>query len=154
ILMIVVLPAVVMPSAESFVLAGASSSVNDIVRPNAKHYGEKKMLLWSRLSVLIVSVVALISALVIPELVNLMVTGTAMTVSGLLAPVIIGLFWKKVSDAAGIASMWGGLGLAVIWQVLGHPFGLHPIFIGLPLSIIILLVMTLFTKPDTPASAQ
>src|SRR5699024_7715045 len=153
VLMIIVLLAVVISSADSFLLAGASSIVNDIVRPNATHYREKKMLLWSRYSVLIVSAVALISALVIPELVNLMVTGTAMTVSGLLAPVIIGMFWMRVPNSAGIASMWGGLVTAVIWQVLGHPFGLHPIFIGLPVSIIILLVMTLFTKPNSPARA-
>ena len=92
-----------------------------------------------------VSVIALVAALAIPGLVNLMVTGTAMSVSGLLAPVLFGMFWKRVTRAAGIASMWGGLIAAVVWQVLGHPFGLHPIFIGLPLSIAILLIVTLFT---------
>ncbi|CAM4359899.1 sodium:solute symporter family protein [Lacicoccus alkaliphilus] len=153
VLMIIVLLAVVISSADSFLMAGASSIVNDIIRPNTAHAGEKKMLLWSRLSVLIVSVIALVSALVIPELVNLMVTGTAMTVSGLLAPVVFGLFWKRVPEIAGIASMWGGLSVAVIWQVLGQPFDLHPIFIGLPLSIIILLIITLSTKPNAPARA-
>lgn len=106
------------------------------------------MLLWSRLSVLIISIISLILALSIPELVNLMVTGTAMAVSGLLAPIIFGLFWKKVTSAAGIASMWGGLISAVIWQVSGHPFGLHPIFIGLPVSIIILLAVTFATHKN------
>lgn len=150
VVMIIVVLAAVISSADSFLLAGSSSIVNDIIRPNASHYGDKKMLLWSKLSVLIVSVAALVLALVIPELVNLMVTGTAMTVSGLLAPIILGLFWKKVPNAAGIASMWGGLSVAVVWQILGHPFGLHPIFIGLPVSIVILLIMMVFTKPNAP----
>ncbi|WP_020008569.1 sodium:solute symporter family protein [Salinicoccus albus] len=148
VVMIIVLLAAVISSADSFLLAGSSSIVNDIIRPNFSHYDNKKMLVWSKLSVLIVSIVALVLALSIPELVNLMVTGTAMTVSGLLAPIIFGLFWKKVTNTAGIASMWSGLIVATVWQILGHPFGLHPIFIGLPLSIAVLLVVTCFSKQN------
>ena len=144
--MIVVLLAAVISSADSFLLAGSSSLVNDIIRPNFSHHGDKMMLLWSRLSVLIISVIALVLALTIPGLVNLMVTGTAMTVSGLFAPVIFGMFWKKVTQAAGLASMWSGLIIAVLWQIAGHPFGLHPIFIGLPVSVIILLAVTFITN--------
>ena len=146
VVMIVVLLATVISSADSFFIAGSSSIANDLIRPNVKQSDNKKMLAYSKISVLIVSVIALVFSLAIPGLVNLMVTGTAMSVSGLLAPVLFGLFWKRVTKLAGLASMWGGLLTAVIWQVLGHPFGLHPIFIGLPISIGILLVVTFFTK--------
>ncbi|SDK63857.1 sodium:solute symporter family protein [Lacicoccus qingdaonensis] len=142
VVMIVVLLAAVISSADSFMLAGASSIVNDIVRPNFPHYSSARMLLWSRLSVLIISLIGLVLALTVQGLVNLMVTGTAMAVSGLLAPIMFGMFWKKATKTAGIASMWGGLITAVIWQIAGHPFGLHPIFIGLPVSILILLAVT------------
>ncbi|ALX48936.1 sodium:solute symporter family protein [Lentibacillus amyloliquefaciens] len=148
VVMIVVVLAAVISSADSFFLAGSSSIVNDMIRPNFKHFDNQKMLFYSKMSVLAVSVIALMAALTIPELVNLMVTGTAMSVSGLLAPVMFGLFWKKVTNAAGVASMWSGLVAAVIWQISGHPFGLHPIFIGLPLSIVILLVVTFFTQQN------
>ncbi|MBY7141943.1 sodium:solute symporter family protein [Virgibacillus sp. NKC19-3] len=146
VVMILVLLATVISSADSFFIAGSSSIVNDMIRPNVNHFDDRRMLFYSKVSVLIVSIIALVLALAIPGLVNLMVTGTAMSVSGLLAPVMFGLFWKKVTNVAGVASMWGGLVTAVIWQILGHPFGLHPIFIGLPLSIAILLIVTLFTK--------
>lgn len=146
VVMIVVLLATVISSADSFFIAGSSSIANDLIRPNVKQSDNKKMLAYSKISVLIVSVIALVFSLAIPGLVNLMVTGTAMSVSGLLASVLFGLFWKRVTKLAGLASMWGGLLTAVIWQVLGHPFGLHPIFIGLPISIGILLVVTFFTK--------
>ncbi|WP_373894802.1 sodium:solute symporter [Virgibacillus sp. CBA3643] len=154
VVMIIVLLAAVISSADSFLLAGSSSIVNDMIRPNFKYFDNKKMLIYSRVSVLIVSIVSLVLALAIPGLVNLMVTGTAMSVSGLLAPVIFGLFWKKVTKAAGIASMWGGLVTAVIWQISGHPFGLHPIFIGLPLSIAILLIVTFLTKHNNQNAEQ
>src|SRR5690625_4492053 len=149
VVMIVVLLAAVISSADSFFIAGSSSIANDIIRPKFKQFDNTRMLFYSKISVLIVSVVALVLSLTIPGLVNLMVTGTAMAVSSLLAPIIFGLYWKRVTNAAGVASMWGGLITAVIWQILGHPFGLHPVFIGLPISIVILLTVTFLTKPNT-----
>lgn len=146
--MIITLLAAVISSADSFLIAGSSSIVNDIIKPNVKDSAQSNMLLYSRISVLIVSIIALVLALAIPGLVNLMVTGTAMSVSGLLAPVIFGLFWKRPTKVAGITAMWAGLGSAVIWQILGHPFGIHPIIIGLPLSTSILLMMTFMTTDD------
>lgn len=148
VVMIVVLLAAVISTADSFFIAGSSSIANDLIRPRLKQFDNTKMLYYSKISVLIVSVIALVLSLTIPGLVNLMVTGTAMAVSSLLAPVIFGLYWKKVPNKAGVTSMWGGLITAVVWQVLGHPFGLHPVFIGLPISIIILLTVTFLTKQD------
>jgi len=146
VIMIIALLAAVISSADSFFIAGSSSIVNDIIKPNVKKSSQTKMLFYSRISVLIVSIISLVLAISIPGLVNLMVTGTAMSVSGLLAPVIFGLFWKKPTEIAGITAMWGGLGVAILWQILGHPFDVHPIMIGLPLSIALLLFMTFFSN--------
>lgn len=146
VVMIIALLAAVISSADSFLIAGSSSVVNDLVKPNRKKATPRDMLFYSRLSVLTVSAIALVLALAIPGLVNLMVMGTAMSVSGLLAPVIIGMFWKKPTKVAGISAMWAGLSSAVIWQIGGHPFGIHPIMIGLPLSTITLLILTFSTK--------
>lgn len=149
VVMVIVLLAAVISSADPFFIAGCSSIANDIIKPNIKSFSQKKMLLYSKLSVLIVSVISLILAIMIPGLVDLMVTGTAMSVSGLLAPVVFGLFWQKPSKLAGNLAMWSGLISAIVWQILGHPFGLHPILIGLPLSTIMLLLVTYFGKKTT-----
>ncbi len=149
VVMIIVLLGAVISSADSFFIAGSSSIVNDLIKPNVKNPNQTNMLLYSRLSVLIVSVIALILTLAIPGLVNLMVTGTAMSVSGLLAPVLFGLFWKKPTKLAGTSAMWIGLISAVVWQILGHPYGIHPILIGLPLSTITLLAITLTTRTSS-----
>ena len=72
------------------------------------------------------------------KLVGLWVTGAAMLVSSLLAPVIAGLFWKKATRLGGIVAMWVGL-IGCIIEILGHPFGLHPIFIGFPISVLLVV---------------
>jgi Na+/proline symporter len=74
------------------------------------------------------------------------VKGSAMLVSGLLAPVLIGLAWSGVTRFAGVLSMWTGLVVAIVWQLLGHPFGIHPVFIGLPLSIVVLFAVSLLSR--------
>lgn len=148
IVMIIALLATVISTADSFFIAGASSIVNDIIKPKVKKVTNKKMLLYSRLSVAIVSIIALLLALYIPQLVSLWVAGTAMLVSGLLAPVLFGLFWKRATKEAGVLSMWTGLIVAVIWQIAGHPLGLHPVFIGLPLSIFVLVIVSLFVTSN------
>jgi len=43
-------------------------------------------------------------------------------------------------------AMWVGLIVAVIWQILGHPFGLHPIFVGFPISICLVIFVSLATN--------
>lgn len=148
IIMIIALLATVISTADSFLMAGASSIVNDIIKVGLKQKDDKKLLSYSRLSVLMVSVFALLLALYMPQLVDLWVIGTAMLVSGLLAPITFGLFWKRTTKFAGMMGMWVGLLVAVIWQLAGHPFGAHPVFIGLPVSIVLVVVLSLVGKEN------
>lgn len=146
IIMIIALLATIISTADSFLMAGSSSVVNDIIKHQFKNKNDERLLGYSRLSVLIVSVFSLILALYIPELVNLWVTGTAMLVSGLLAPITFAFFWKRTTKTGGVLGMWSGLIIAVLWQIFDHPFGVHPVFIGLPLSIVLVITISLVTK--------
>ncbi len=151
VVMIIALLATVISTADSFFMAGASSIANDIIRPRLKETPDldKRLLQYSRVSVIAVSVLSLLLALYIPQLVNLFVTGAAMLVSSLLAPVIAGLFWKRATRLGGTVAMWVGLIVAVIWQVLGHPFGLHPVFVGLPVSMLLVVFVSLATSDSS-----
>lgn len=148
VVMIIALLATVISTADSFCMAGASSIINDIIKPRLQETPDfdSRLLRYSRLSVVLVSVFSLLLALYIPQLVSLWVTGAAMLVSSLLAPVLAGFFWKKATRLGGTVAMWVGLIVAVIWQVLGHPFGLHPIFIGFPISILSVAFVSLMTS--------
>lgn len=148
VVMIIALMATVISCADSFFMAGSSSIINDIIKPRMKYADDARILWYSRLSVVTVSIIALLLALYLPQLVDLWVVGTAMLVSGLLAPAFFGLFWKGATKTGGITAMWLGLIVAVIWQLAGHPFGIHPVFIGLPLSTIAIVVVSLLTRPQ------
>ncbi|WP_083399011.1 hypothetical protein [Oceanisphaera psychrotolerans] len=95
----------------------------------------------SRYSVVIMSLISAGLALYAPELVSIWILGSAMLVCGVLVPAIAALLGKELNRGAGILAMWIGLGSAVGWQLLGQPFGIHPIFVGLPIALLMLPVI-------------
>ena len=103
---------------------------------------------------MVASVISLLLAIYIPRLIELWVTGTAMLASGLLIPILAALFWRKATNSGGIASIWSGLLVAVMWQLLGHPFGLHPVYIGLPVSFILMVTVSLKTASTAPDTVE
>ena len=151
VVMVLALLATVISTADSFFMAGASSIINDIIKPRLKPSEDldQRLLKYSRYSVLGVAGIAFTLAIFIPDLIVLWIMGSAMLVSSLLAPITAGLFWKKATRLGGTVAMWVGLVIAVVWQVLGHPFGIHPVFIGLPLSIFLVIVVSLMTRDNS-----
>ncbi len=150
VIVITALMATIISCADSNLVAGSSSVVNDIIKPIMKIKDNQTLIQSSRYAVLITSIASMLLAIYIPRLIELWVTGTAMLTSGLLIPVLAALFWKKATGAGGIAAIWGGLITAVLWQIAGHPFDLHPVYIGLPVSLILIVAVSVKTAPTAP----
>ncbi|MGJ9385542.1 sodium:solute symporter family protein [Salipaludibacillus sp. CF4.18] len=148
-IMFIVLVATILSCADSFFIAGSTAIVSDVIKPHVKKQTDRQLLLYSRLMVIAMSIFSLFLALAIPRLVELWMTGSAILVAGLLAPIMLGLFWSRPTKIAGVASMWTGLILAIVWQLAGHPLGLQPIYIGFPASVIVLLLLTFTTTDST-----
>lgn len=133
-LMILVLLATVVSCADLFFIAGASSISNDILKPVFKITDDHKLLQMSRHAVILMSIISVALALYAPNLVAIWILGSAMLVCGLLVPAMAALLFDDLDPKFAVASMWLGLGAASLWQLLGQPFGIHPVFIGLPLA--------------------
>ncbi|MFP3366094.1 hypothetical protein R0J93_20805, partial [Pseudoalteromonas sp. SIMBA_148] len=108
---------------------------NDIIKPRMKGRDDAFMLRMSRHSVVAMSLISLGLALYAPRLLDIWILGSAMLVCGVLVPTVVALCRRTPDPRGGVIMMWGGLATAVLWQVLGHPFGLHPVMIGLPVSL-------------------
>lgn len=67
---------------------------------------------------------------------------------------LVGYFWKRVTVTA---AFWGellGLIITMGWYVLGLSRYAHPMWIGFIATLVIILVVTLFTKPKYYASKE
>jgi len=142
-LMLVTLIATVVSCADSFFIAGASTLVSDFIQPNFKGVSDRRLLMCSRAAVIVIALISLLLALVVPRLIQLWVTGSAILVSSLLVPLLLGVVWGRPSQLAGASAMWVGLIVAFGWQLFGQPSGWSPVFIGVPASALTLLAVML-----------
>jgi uncharacterized sodium:solute symporter family permease YidK len=142
----------------SFAMNGVTIITNDIYNKIInRNASEKQLLFAGRMSVLIVSLVGIAGALWLPILVPLWVLAQAIALSGLLAPVLCAWFWRRATSKGALASIITG-GIACLgwagyaWMVSGSPgnmvHGFHAAHIGLFVSVPIMIIVSLATKPE------
>ena len=142
----------------SFAMNGVTIFTRDIYqRVINKNATDKQVLRASRISVIVVVAIGIIAALWLPILVPLWVLAQALCLSGLFAPTMSAWFWKRSTTAGALASTIGG-GVAALawamyaWTTTGSPgsliFGLHAVHIGVMVSIPLMIIVSLCTKPE------
>lgn len=142
----------------SFAMNGVTVLTRDIYQKLInKNATDKQSLFASRVSLVIVMFIGIASALWLPILVPLWVLAQAIGISGLFAPVMAAWFWKRATTPGALAASWGGGIVAMawamwVWKTTGNPgslvYGLHAGHVGLAVSIVLMVVVSLSTKPE------
>lgn len=156
--LIVGLVMTILSCASSFAMNGALILTRDIYEKYLnKSATDKQLLAASRISVIVVLAIAIMSALWLPILVPLWVLAQALAISGLLAPTISAWFWKRATTSGALASSVAGLLAALGWAMIawiknGNPgsfmYGLHAAHFGLIVSIPMMIIVSLLTRPE------
>jgi sodium/proline symporter len=118
---------------------------------------DKRMVLVSRLFVLAVGAVGIVVALVKPPGVfSIVVFTTSVLGSAFLPSYFCAVWWKKANAPGAIASMIGGGGMAFFWRLSGamSATAVHPMFAGLIVSIILIVVVSLATQKSHPVPSH
>jgi len=125
----------ILSTADSCLMAASGNLVTDLL-PSSLNSDTKKMLRLSQIATLVLGAVALGIALYLESVLELMLLSYAFMVSGLLVPLLAGLFFKQRSQFASIASMiiGGGLTLGLTIFEIKLPLGFDPIIAGLAAS--------------------
>ncbi len=126
----------IISSASSGILAPASILSENVIRPLLRGNSDKRQLLLSRLSVLLVTIVSLGMALMRSNIYELVSESSALSLVSLFVPLAAGMYWKKTTSAAAIASMLAGMGtwlLALYFRTEVNPmlYGLAGSMAGL-----------------------
>ena len=136
--------AAIMSTADSALLAAASivsTNLLPFVRPDAS---QRTRLLCSRISVPIAGVLALVVALRVQAVYELMLAAMSITLVSVIVPVTAGIYWKRANRSGALASMLGGAlvwGLAA-WKLPDLPGDL----LGFVTSAVVMVVVTLTTS--------
>ena len=122
----------ILSTADSCIMACSGNIVSDILQRFGLLKG-KDELRFSQLATLLIGVIAILIALYMESVLELMLHSYAFMVSGLFIPVVFGLYSRKPSSRAALVSMiaGGGLTLGLTFIPASLPLGLDPIAYGL-----------------------
>jgi sodium/proline symporter len=147
--------AATMSSSDSYLLIASSALSRDIFRGIFKKDAtEKQVMIVSRITLLVISVIGIIIALdeksVIFKVVSFAWAGFGATFGPIM---LFSLFWKRTTRAGAIAGMLTGGGMVFIWNYLIKPIGgvfaIYELFPAFVLSCIAIVIVSLLTrKPD------
>lgn len=118
----------VMSTASGTLLAPATIISQNLIKPHIA-FGEKKLLMLSRVSVLFVALISLGFALVQGNIHELALQASALGLVSLYIPMAAGLYWKRANAAGAIGSML--IGLAAWGGAAFVETTLNPIWFGL-----------------------
>jgi Na+/proline symporter len=141
--------AIIVSTGDSMLLSASSNIINDIylqyISPNAD---EKKIILYTRLIVLALGIIAFIQIKFFPSILAMVIY--AYTMEGGLAPALIAAFyWKKATPIAGFLCVLSAGITTVAWEVSGMPFGIDTSFVTILVSSLLLVFVSQFTTPPT-----
>ncbi len=142
--------AAIMSTADSFMNIGAAALVRDLPRACGRPLANE--LIWARLAVIVISLVAALFAYGYGDLIALLGTFAFGTFAAALGPTMaVGLAWERVTARAATASIVTGLVLNVGLELLGDallPPGVLPSAVALAASFSVLFVVSWCSPPE------
>ncbi|GEN46573.1 sodium:solute symporter family protein [Alkalibacillus haloalkaliphilus] len=115
-LVLVGLLSALMTGANSFILQGSSNLTQDLyARMINPHADNRKMMFVSRLTVIIISVLGLIIAFQVQDIVTLYQWALRLSAVTLVLPFLAIMFWRGVTTAGALSSMMIAGAVTIIW---------------------------------------
>ncbi len=139
-------------SSDSYLLIAASAFAKNVFQGVVKKKATDKQVMWvSRITLLVIAIVAAIIALdqdsVIFKVVSFAWAGFGATFGPLM---LFSLFWKRTTQAGAIAGMVGGAGMVFAWKLgiskLGGAFEIYELLPAFIFSALCIVVVSLLTK--------
>ncbi len=138
----------VLSTADSCLMAASGNLTTDLLSGFSKNRTMKQEVRISQVLTLAIGIIAILIASQMTEVLSLMLYSYAFMVSGLVIPVVAGLFFGQRSPKAAISSMivGGSVTAGLTLSDLALPFGLDPNLFGLTMSLLTFLSVVYFEK--------
>ncbi|ATW28068.1 hypothetical protein DCMF_27915 [Candidatus Formimonas warabiya] len=136
-------------SANAQILLVATAAIYDVYRVATKRtLTGKKLVLATRIAALVAGGIAMIISLNPPELVIVLLAYIyGINASTIFAPLWLGLFWKRATKEGAFAGMVTGGLVYFFWDFFIGQKPIHPVILGLGISVIVMIVVSKLTKP-------
>lgn len=131
----------IMSTTSSALLAPASIVSENIVKPLfGSRVGDKQLLLATRLSILLFSIIASVLACMRSNIYELVGESSVLSLVSLFVPLTLGLYWRRSNTAGAISSMVAGMAAWLVFTMwdIGIP-------VLVPATIVSLVVMVVIS---------
>ncbi len=134
----------ILSTADSCLMAASGNVVTDLLRQWKPAWAEDVKV--SQFVTLLIGVLAILLAWQSTKVLSLMLSAYAFLVSGLLVPMLFGLFTKRGTQKAAVGSMLGGGVTTLSLQASDYrlPYGLDSNAAGILVSFLVFLILTRF----------
>ena len=145
--------AIIVSTATSFLLVPSTNIMRDIwqrfINPELS---QKKIVLYSRLTVILLGLAAYILIEFYPRVLNAAYAAYTVYGAGITPALIATFFWKRATPTAGAVSIFGGMLVTIVWEVLSKIssesfLGFPAIYPALITSVLLLIVISLVQAP-------
>lgn len=143
--------AVMMSTADSYLLVSVQTCVRDIGKTLYPEMKEKTEIRLSRIFSIILPIGALVIALYIQNAYNILMFSWSFYAAAAGIPAFAALYWKKATKPGIIAAMISGFVVCVGWKIAGEPLGLGAAVPGTIACAIALAVVSLATYKKQPS---
>ncbi len=148
--------AAIMSTADSQLLVSASSVAEDIYKGLInKKADTKKVLMVSRITVIVIAILAYIIALNPNNTIMGLVSNAWAGLGAAFGPlVLLSLFWKRCNFQGAVAGIVSGALTVIVWdylpqiggQTIGAVTGLYSLVVGFAISLLAIVIVSLCTK--------
>lgn len=139
--------AAVMSTADSVLMGPVAIFTNDIyhkyIRPDSSEATRVRV---ARVMTIVLGVLGIGMAWLVPNVLDLILYAYTFGAAGLFFPMLGLLFWRRTTAKGAFWSMIGGGGSAVIWSLLGEPFGFAASYLGWVIGLPLLVAVSLLTE--------
>lgn len=108
---------------------------------------ENTIINLSRITIVVIGVISMITALVAPSILSLILITMSIFAGATLVPVLSGLFWRRANSAGAMSGVLLG-GFSTLFAIMMKT-SIDPILIGIMFSFAGMVIVTLMTKPET-----
>jgi len=137
----------VLSTGNNYLFSPATNVVHDVFqRLFSKAAGDRTLLLFSRITVVVLGVIALAQSFQ-PSVLATAVYAYDVYGAGLTPAIVAAFFWKRTTTAGGLSSIVAGTVVAVLWKLFGLDAHAPMIFPALAASLLCLIGVSLLTAP-------
>lgn len=152
--------AIIISTATSFLLVPATNIMRDVwqrfINPELS---QKNIILFSRIVVVFLGGAAYILIQFYPRVLNAAYAAYTVYGAGITPALIATFFWKRATPTAGAVSIFGGMAVTIIWEIItkitAAPFlGFPAIYPALATSLFLLIFISLMQPKPEPEKWQ